>query len=107
MDDCSRGIKLEQISECFKKIKSELGCVVQSSEVSDPPCQTEISPLLSVLSGEGDGGRPRQETSAGAGSGSALQAAAQQQTKQQLRPENGEEDSQYYYFFISTKYIIF
>ena len=33
MDDCSRGIKLEQISDCFQKIRSQLGCVVQSTEV--------------------------------------------------------------------------
>ena len=33
VEDCSRGIDLTNISNCFDKIRSELGCVVQSSEV--------------------------------------------------------------------------
>ena len=34
IDDCSRGINHDNIANCFEKIKSSFGCVVQSSEVS-------------------------------------------------------------------------
>ena len=34
IDDCSRGIVNENINNTFDKIKSQFGCVVQSSEVS-------------------------------------------------------------------------
>ena len=33
IDDCSRGINNDNISNCFEKIKNSFGCVVQSSEV--------------------------------------------------------------------------
>ena len=34
IDDCSRGINHDNIANCFEKIKSSFGCVVQSSEVT-------------------------------------------------------------------------
>jgi len=33
IDDCSRGINNDNINDCFDKIRSQFGCVVQSSEV--------------------------------------------------------------------------
>ena len=33
IDDCSRGINNDNITNCFEKIKNSFGCVVQSSEV--------------------------------------------------------------------------
>ena len=33
IDDCSRGIKEENINNTFDKLKTEFACVVQSSEV--------------------------------------------------------------------------
>ena len=49
VDDCSRGINLENISECFKKIKSELGCVVQSSEVKAMVAGHDRRPELGII----------------------------------------------------------
>ena len=41
IDDCSRGINNDNITNCFEKIKNSFGCVVQSSEV-----RTEIVEII-------------------------------------------------------------
>ena len=55
IDDCSRGITNENINNTFDKIKSQYGCVVQSSEVK--PFNVLYEKTINCL-GQGNGSRP-------------------------------------------------
>ena len=49
VDDCSRGIDTTNISNCFDKIRSEFGCVVQSSEVKAMVQGHDRRPVLGLI----------------------------------------------------------
>ena len=71
IDDCSRGIKEENISSSYNKLRTEFACVVQSSEVGQGEGRLPQHHPLCVP-GEGDGAGAGQEVSSGPEAGSGV-----------------------------------